>query len=444
MKVFFVSLGCDKNLVDTEVMLGILRQHGYSFTDDETEADVIVINTCCFIHDAMEESINTILEMAGYKENGLLKALIVAGCLGTRFAEDMHAELPEVDAIVSTTAYDKIAEAIENVIKGQPRDYLDDIDALPMPDSNRVITTGGHYSYLKIAEGCNKRCTYCIIPYIRGSYRSYPMERLVGEAKELAANGVKELILVAQETTVYGTDIYGHKALPELLRKLAAIDGIVWIRLLYCYPEEIDDELIEVIASESKICHYLDIPIQHASDKILKLMGRRTNNRELRELITKLRERIPDICIRTTLISGFPSETEEDHQVLMDFVDEMKFDRLGVFTYSREEGTPAFDFDEQVDEDTANRRREEIMELQQEIAFAGAEDMTGQRLMAFVEGAVADEDAYVARTYMDAPGVDGYIFIQTSANLMTGDFVPVTVTGAYEYDLIGVLSDEPA
>lgn len=441
MKVCIVSLGCDKNLVNTEVMLGILRDNGCSFVDDESEADVIVINTCCFIHDAMEESINTIIEMAQYKEEQC-KALIVTGCLGTRFYADMHEELPEVDAIVSTTAYDHIYDAIVDVLNGQPKDYIGDVNDLPLPDTDRIVTTGGHYAHLMIAEGCNKRCTYCVIPSIRGNYRSVPMDRLVREAEKLAAGGVKELILVAQETTVYGMDLYGHKALPELLNRLCAIEGIEWIRLLYCYPEEITDELIQVMKDQPKICHYLDMPIQHASDAILRRMGRRTNREELTALIDRLRQEIPDICLRTTLICGFPGETEEDHEILVDFVDRIEFDRLGVFTYSREDGTPAAEFDHQVEEELAVARKNEIMELQQEIAFAHAEDMVGKRLTVFVEGKVADENVYMSRTYMDAPGVDGYLFIQTGRELMSGDLVDVVVTGAYEYDLIGELADE--
>ena len=444
MKVYTVSLGCDKNLVDTEVMLGILKSKGYSFTDDENEADVIVVNTCCFIHDACEESIQTIIDLGSLKENGNCKALIVTGCLGSRYFNEIHKELPEVDAVISATAYDKIAEAIEGVLSGKPHDFIGDINALPLPSSNRIITTGGHYAYLKIAEGCDKRCTYCAIPYMRGSYRSVPMERLISEAEYLVSCGVKEIILVAQETTVYGKDLYGCKSLPKLLHKLCNIEGLEWIRILYCYPEEIDDNLIETIKSETKICHYLDMPIQHASDKILRRMGRRTDYSFLVSLINHIREEIPDICIRTTLISGFPGETDEDHEVLMDFVDEIEFDRLGVFTYSREEGTAAYDFADQVDEELKENRRSELMELQQEIAFMHAEKMIGQELTVFVEGKVVDENAYMARTYKDAPGVDGYLFVQTSRELMTGDMVRVRVTKAYEYDLIGELIDESA
>lgn len=444
MKVYTVSLGCDKNLVDSEVMLGILKSKGYFFTDDESEADVIVINTCCFIHDACEESIQTIIEMGEYKKSGNCKALIVTGCLAARYAAEIHTELPEVDAVCSATAYDKVAQAIESVLSGSPRDFISDINALPLPDSKRVISTGGHYAYLKIAEGCDKHCTYCAIPSMRGSYRSVPMERLLDEASFLAESGVRELILVAQETTVYGRDLYGKKTLPELLNRLCDIEGIEWIRLLYCYPEEITDNLIDVIKKQPKVCHYLDMPIQHASDNVLRRMGRRTDRNMLDSLISKLREEIPDICLRTTLISGFPGETDEDHESLLDFVDETEFDRLGVFTYSREEGTPAYDFDNQISEEIMEVRRSEIMELQQEISFALAEDMVGRELTAFVEGKVVDEDVYISRTYRDAPDVDGYLFIQTARELMSGDFVKVKVTGAHEYDLIGELIDESA
>ena len=437
MKVYTVSLGCDKNLVDSEVMLGILRDEGYSFTDDENEADVIVINTCCFIHDACEESIQTIIDLGTLKESGNCKALIVTGCLASRYAEEIHKELPEVDAVCSATAYDKIADAISSVLSGSPRDFIGDINALPMPESERVVTTGGHYAYLKIAEGCDKHCTYCAIPRMRGAYRSVPMNRLVKEAEYLASTGVKELILVAQETTVYGQDIYGHKSLSELLHRLCRIDGPEWIRILYCYPEEIDDELIKTIKEEPKICHYLDMPIQHASDNVLKRMGRRTNHDFLVGLINHIREEIPDICLRTTLITGFPGEAESDHEQLLDFVDEMEFDRLGVFTYSREEGTPAYDYADQVDPEIMENRRDEIMKLQQEIAFMHAEDMIGRELTVFVEGKVVDDDVYISRTYMDAPGVDGYLFIHTARELMTGDMVRVRVTQAHEYDLIG-------
>lgn len=442
MKILFVSLGCDKNLVDSEVMLGLLAKRGYGFTDDEAEADIIVVNTCCFIGDAKEESVNTILEMAEYKKEGSCKALIVTGCLAQRYKQEIIDEIPEVDAVLGTTTYDSISEAIDSALGGSHLQKYEDISRLVLTDAKRMLTTGGHYAHLKIAEGCDKHCTYCIIPKLRGSYRSFPMERLVKEAEELAKQGVKELILVAQETTLYGVDLYGEKSLHRLLKELCRVKGIRWIRVQYCYPEEIYDELIQTIKEEPKICHYLDLPVQHASDRILKRMGRRTNQQDLRMIVEKLRKEIPDICLRTTLISGFPGETEEDHEELMAFVDEMEFDRLGVFAYSAEEDTPAAEMKDQIPEEVKEERRDEIMELQQEISFEKAEAMIGKELLCMVEGKVADEYAYVARTYKDAPGVDGYIFIQTVEELMSGDFVKVRVTGADDYDLIGEIADE--
>lgn len=437
MNILFVSLGCDKNLVDTEVMLGLLAGKGYQMVDDEASADVIVVNTCCFIHDAKEESIQTILEMAEYKKEGSLKALIVTGCLAQRYKQEILDEIEEVDAVLGTTSYDKIVEAIEEALKGQRTLELHDIDALPVVETKRLVTTGGHFAYLKIAEGCDKHCTYCIIPKIRGNFRSVPMERLVKEAQELADQGVKELILVAQETTLYGKDLYGEKSLHLLLKELCKISGIRWIRILYCYPEEITDELIAVMKEEPKICHYLDLPIQHASDAVLKRMGRRTSKAQLVEIIEKLRREIPDIALRTTLITGFPGETEEQHEELMDFVDEMEFDRLGVFTYSPEEDTAAAMMPEQIEEDVKEERQAELMELQQEIAFELAENMIGSVVLVMIEGKVADENVYVGRTYKDAPNVDGLIFVEASEELMSGDFAYVKVTGALEYDLIG-------
>ena len=439
MNILFISLGCDKNLVDSEVMLGLLDSRGYQIVDDETIADVIVVNTCCFIHDAKEESIQTILEMAEYKKTGRLKALVVTGCLAQRYQQEIIDEIPEVDAVLGTASYDKIAEAIDEALGGHTEMYLEDIDRLPQVSSKRLVTTGGHYAYLKIAEGCDKHCTYCIIPKVRGNYRSVPMEQLLKEAKELAEGGVKELILVAQETTVYGQDIYGEKSLHRLLRELCKIDGIQWIRLLYCYPEEIDANLIRVMKEEPKICHYLDLPIQHASDAILKKMGRRTSKAQLVDTIRTLREEIPDITLRTTLITGFPGETEEQHQELVAFVDEMEFDRLGVFTYSPEENTPAAELPDQIPEEVKEDRQAELMELQQEITFDLAKDMIDREVLVMIEGKVADENAYVGRTYRDAPNVDGLIFINTDEELMSGDFAKVKVTGAMEYDLIGEL-----
>ena len=439
MKILFISLGCDKNLVDTEVMLGLLASRGYEMTDDETQADVIVINTCCFIHDAKEESIQNILEMAEYKKRGTVKALIVTGCLAQRYRQEIIDEIPEVDEVLGTTAYDKILDAVDAALRGEHEVMLSELDALPLPDTRRLVTTGGHFAYLKIAEGCDKHCTYCIIPKIRGNFRSVPMERLVREAQELADQGVKELILVAQETTLYGKDLYGEKSLHTLLKKLCEISGLRWIRILYCYPEEITDELIRVIKEEPKICNYLDLPIQHANDKILGRMGRRTSKQELVDIIGKLRSEIPDICLRTTLITGFPGETQEQHEELMEFVDEMEFDRLGVFTYSPEEDTPAAEMPDQIDEEVKLDRQAELMELQQEIAFDNAQDMVGREVLVMIEGKVADENAYVGRTYRDAPNVDGLIFINTDEELLSGDFARVRVTGAVDYDLIGEL-----
>lgn len=439
MKILFISLGCDKNLVDSEVMLKLLEEKGYQFTDDETEADVIVINTCCFIGDAKEESVNTILEMAEYRKSGSCKALIVTGCLAQRYQKEILDEIEEVDAVLGTASYDAVAETVEKVFGGQKELRFESIDRLVPDQGGRVLTTGGHYAYLKIAEGCDKRCTYCIIPKLRGHFRSVPEEQLLAEAQRLADQGVKELILVAQETTVYGVDLYGEKRLPQLLTKLARIPGIRWIRVQYCYPEEITEELIQVIKNEPKVCHYLDLPIQHASDRILKRMGRRTTQADLRRIIGRLREEIPDICLRTTLISGFPGETEDDHEELMRFVDDCEFDRLGVFPYSAEEDTPAASMPDQIPEEVKEERRAELMELQQEIAFEKAEEMAGRELTVMIEGKVADENAYVGRTYKDAPGVDGYLFLNTDETLMSGDFARVRVTGALEYDLIGEL-----
>lgn len=443
MKVLFISLGCDKNLVDTETMLGYLSQKGYEITDDENEAEAVVVNTCCFIHDAKQESVDAILEMADLRKEGKIQALIVTGCLAQRYNDEIKEEIPEVDVIMGTHAIENIVEALENVLAGNAKNYLPDINK-PLPAlGKRMITTGGHYAYLKIAEGCDKHCTYCVIPKVRGTYRSVPIEELLEQARHLADDvGVKELILVAQETTIYGMDLYGKKKLPELLSKLSKIKGLKWIRILYCYPEEIDDELIEEIATNNKVCNYLDIPVQHASDRILKRMGRRTTRAELETVINKLRARIPDICLRTTLISGFPGETEEDHEEVMEFVDSMEFDRLGVFTYSKEEDTPAALMDEQIAEELKEDRRGEIMELQQEIAFEKADSMVGRTVLAMIEGRIAGEDAYIARTYMDAPNVDGYLFINTGKDLMTGDFAYVRITGSNEYDLIGELEDE--
>jgi len=444
MNVLFVSLGCDKNLVDSEVMLGLLIKNGYTLTDDEKEADVIVVNTCCFINDAKEESIRTILEMAEYRKSRSCKALIVAGCLAQRYKQEIIDEIGEVDAVIGTTTYDELVSVINEVLHGRQIVRFHDVNKLLNVDTDRVLTTGGHYAHLKIAEGCNKNCTYCIIPKVRGRYRSVPLERLIKEAAQLANQGVKELILVAQETTMYGVDLYKKKSLHILLKELCKIKGIRWIRIQYCYPEEIYDELIDTMQEEVKICNYLDLPIQHINDDILRSMGRRTTRQQITDMISKLRTKIPDIILRTTLISGFPGETTSQHEELMEFVNEIEFDRLGVFAYSPEEDTKAALMEPQIDEEVKIERRDSIMELQQEIAYDQAEAMVGRVLCVMVEGKVTDEDAYVARTYGDAPDIDGYLFVNTDAVLMSGDFVKVLVTGAREYDLIGEIVDELA
>jgi len=438
-KILFVSLGCDKNRVDAEKMLGLLGLSGYEVTDDESEADVIIVNTCSFISDAKQESIDTILQMASWKKNGRCKALIATGCMAQRYADEIRDQLPEVDAVVGTTAYDSIAEVVDSALRGERSERLDDLKKIALPEGKRILTTGGHFAYLKIAEGCDKHCTYCAIPSMRGPFRSVPKEELVSEAKRLAEDGVKELILVAQETTLYGTDIYGRKCLHELIRELALIDGIVWIRVLYCYPEEIYDELIECMKTEKKFVHYLDLPIQHSNDEILRRMGRRTSEADLRRIIEKLRREVPDIILRTTLICGFPGETEEQFEDLCRFINEMEFDRLGVFTYSQEEGTPAARMDGQIDEETKLCRRDELMELQQEISSDLNEKLKGCETDVLIEGYGPNENVYIGRGYGDAPDVDGFIFVSSEENLETGDFVHVKITGSSEYDLIGEL-----
>ena len=445
MKILFVSLGCDKNLVDSEEMLGSLREKGFSFTDDENEADAAIVNTCCFIMDAQKESIDQILSLAQLRTEGRLKALIVTGCMAQRYKDEVLKEIPEVDAVIGTTAESRIAEILEEILAADgPAGsnghlLVENENERTGTRADRVVTTGGYYSYLKIAEGCDKCCTYCVIPSIRGRYRSVPKEELVEQAKVLASKGIKELILVAQETTLYGTDLYGHKALPELLRDLAQIEGIEWIRLMYCYPEEITVEIAEAMRDIPKVLHYIDMPIQHASDTILKRMGRRTDKQELKQKIAMLREMMPDICLRTTLITGFPGEKEEDHRELLDFVREMRFDRLGVFTYSKEEGTPAAKMSPQIPARVRKKRQKELMLLQQQIAFETAADMEGRELEVLVEGQLVGEQVYLARTYKDAPGIDGAVFIETQRELMTGDLVKVKITGSKEYDLIGGL-----
>lgn len=438
MNIYFVSLGCDKNLVDSEMMITNLRKSGYILTDEASEADVIVVNTCCFIGDAKEESINTLLELAEYKEDRC-KLLVAAGCLAQRYHEEIKEDIPEVDLIVGTMGYEKLTEKIEEALnnKGVVVESLEDINYLPTPLTDRDSMSGGYYAYLKIAEGCDKCCTYCVIPKVRGKYRSVPMDNLIEQAEHLVENGAKEIILVAQETTLYGKDLYGEKSLPKLLRRLSEIEELRWIRILYCYPEEITDELIDTIAELPKVCNYLDIPIQHGSDNILKKMGRWTDKNEIISIVDRLRKKIPDIALRTTLITGFPGETEEDFEELKEFVKKLRFDRLGVFTYSREEDTPAAEMEGQVPEDVKEARRDEIMEIQQEIAFEKGKERIGDDFDVMIEGSLPDEGVYIARTYMDAPDVDGYVFISSDWNLDSGDFVKVEITGAKEYDLIG-------
>ena len=442
MKILFVSLGCDKNLVDSEHMSGLLSKAGYEFTDDETQADIIIINSCCFIKDAKEESIETIFEMARYKEEGQCKALVLAGCLAQRYHEEIKTEIPEVDICIGTTAIDSIVSALDDYFKEhKKKEYLKDVDFLAAANAPRNLSTMGSYAYLKIAEGCDKHCTYCIIPKVRGNYRSVKMEYLIDEAKKLAEQGVKELILVAQETTMYGKDIYGEKSLPKLLDELSKIDELKWIRILYCYPEEITDELIDAIKRNPKVCNYLDMPIQHGADDVLRRMGRWTNREQIENTVSKLRKEIPDIVLRTTLITGFPGETEEDFEQLKEFVEKMQFDRLGVFTYSREEDTPAAEMDEQIEEEIKASRRDEIMQIQQDIAFDKSNSRVGEIYEVMIEGKLPDEGVYIARTYMDAPDVDGYVFIQSDYNLDSGDFVKVEITRSDEYDLIGEIID---
>lgn len=439
MNILFVSLGCDKNLVDSEVMLSLLRSHGYNITNEEQEADVAVVNTCCFIHDAKEESIQTILELAQLKQTGRLKALVVTGCLAQRYKDEIQTEIPEVDAIMGASNLDDIVEVVEESVK-QHSDKLvrlRDLNYLPKNLTDRVVTTGNAYAYLKIAEGCNKRCTYCIIPYLRGNYRSIPMEEILDTAEKLAANGYQELVLVAQETTVYGVDLYQEKRLPMLLRELSKIDGIRWLRLLYCYPEEITEELIREMAENTKICHYIDIPIQHCNDEILKAMGRRTSKEQIRRVVEQLREAMPDIAIRTTLITGFPGESTEQHEEMLAFIDEMEFERLGAFTYSPEEGTKAAEYPDQIEEETKKQWLDDIMTLQQEVSYDNNQEMIGRELIVLIEGYLYEEDIYIGRSYREAPGVDGYIFVSAEEEIVSGEYVPVRITEANEYDLIG-------
>ena len=450
MNILMVSLGCDKNLCDSEAMLGLLAKHNYNITNDEQEADAIIVNTCSFIKDAMEESVNTVLEMAKLKQQNL-KYLIVTGCMAQRFKDEIFAEIPEIDACLGTSSFDKILDVIEElkardgIENAEEISVYDDIDRLAtITESNKVITSGTFMGYLKIAEGCDKFCTYCVIPHIRGHYRSVPMEQLLKETEYMASQGIEELVLVAQETTCYGKDLYGEKRLHVLVHELAKIEGIKWIRLMYCYPEEIYDELIDCFKEEPKLLHYIDMPMQHSEDAILKRMGRRTDRASIETVIGKLREAAPDIAIRTSLIAGFPGETQEDHEALMAFLDEQELDRVGVFTYSREDGTPAATFENQIDEETAEQWRNEIMELQQEISLDKNETFVGMIMQVIIEGYSSDDDVYVGRTYRDAPGVDGLVFVNCDYELMSGQIVDVRINEVGPYDMIGGIVDESA
>ena len=437
MKIYLISLGCDKNLVDSEHMISLLLQAGHEIVQSEDEAEGVIVNTCCFINDAKQESINTILELSALKKQGRIKAIFVTGCLAERYAEQIHAEIPEVDVLLGTTSFADIADAVSDYEAGKAADRFRSIDYLPKLSVRRECFSGTPYAYLKIAEGCNKHCTYCIIPKLRGSYRSVPMDELLREARELAESGIKELILVAQETSCYGIDLYGRKVLPELLEKLAEIDEIMWIRVLYVYPEEITDDLIRIMSTEKKIVKYLDLPIQHASDSVLKAMGRRTNKAEIVGLISKLRKEIPGIVLRTSIITGFPGETEADFEELLDFIREMRFDRLGAFPYSREENTAADKMKNQIPAKVKKARRNEVMRLQQVIAFEKAQKCVGKKLDVIVEGYLPEDEIYVCRSYMDTPGVDGYVFVKGEPGKMSGDFLKVKITSAKNYDLIG-------
>ena len=416
MKLYLESLGCDKNRVDSEKLLSELleKYEGSEVTLDPSEADIAIVNTCSFIGPAKEESINTILDLAEYKKSGRLKKLIVAGCLVERYKDEIRKELPEIDEIASV------------------KDYVRRLDS-----QMKRVESGERYTrYLKIAEGCDKYCSYCIIPRLRGHFRSIPMDMVLEEARELVEDGAKELILVAQETTLYGTDLYGKKSLHLLLHALSEIEGLVWIRVLYCYPEEIELPLIEELRNNPKVCHYLDLPIQHSSDRILKAMNRKTRREELKEKIALLRREIPDICLRTTLITGFPGETEEDFQDVLSFITEERFDRLGVFPYSQEEGTPAASMENQIPESVKNKRLSRIMELQQEIAFQKAEEQRGRILKALITGYDEEEGRVILRSYMDSPEIDSFIFVK-GPERVSGDFVQVKVVDTEGYDLIG-------
>ena len=429
-------------------MIQLLAEKGYEIVKEDDQAEVIVVNTCGFIQDAKEESINTLIEMGQYKESGKLKALVATGCLAERYADQIFEELPEVDAVVGTGSYEKIVDVVEELIHGgRGIRAQEDAGQRDLGYRKRVLTTPGYYGYVKIAEGCDNRCTYCVIPKLRGPFRSRKEEDILREVRDMAEEGVKELMIVAQDITKYGKDLDGVSRLPELLKKIAQVDGIHWIRLLYCYPEDITPELIQVIAEEPKIVHYVDMPIQHCSDGVLKRMGRHHTKQQLLDVIQALRKAVPDIALRTTLITGFPGETEEDFQEMREFIQEVRFDRLGVFAYSQEEDTPAARMPDQIPEEEKERRKDILMELQQRISSEKSQEMVGESLEVIIEGQIPGEEeeegtkVYSARTYRDAPDIDGFLFLSSSQEYLSGDFVQTQVVGAYEYDLMGVDED---
>lgn len=437
LKIAVASLGCAKNLVDTENMLGFLAQKGCEFVNEPEKADVIIVNTCAFIGDAKEESINTILDMARFKEEGACSLLVVTGCLAERYHDDIKRELPEVDAIVGTGDFAKICEVIDKAFSGEAVCMYGHSEDFTLSGMPRIVTTQPHSAYLKIAEGCDNKCTYCVIPSLRGRYRSRTIEDIVQETEHLAGSGVRELILIAQDTTCYGIDLYGSYKLAELLRQLCKVDGIKWIRVHYCYPEGITDELLDTMASDSKILHYFDIPIQHASDSVLKRMGRNTSKDALLALICKIREKISDAVIRTSLIVGFPGESAEDFEELCDFVRETRMDRVGVFTYSKEENTPAAKLPNQIDKRTKQRRRDKLMAIAQEISFEKNSERIGSVLEVLCEGFDEESCLYVGRGYGDSIGVDSLVYFAAKREVNEGEFVNVKILCAQEYDLVG-------
>lgn len=437
LKVFIESLGCSKNLVDSEVMMGLLSQYDFEITKDQYEADIIIVNTCGFIESAKQESIDMIVELGTLKTNGNCKVLVVAGCLAERYSKELVEELPEVDAVIGTGNYPEIIKVIHGALKGEKIIKSGNVNIEISEELPRILSTPKFMGYLKIAEGCDNCCTYCIIPKLRGNYRSRKIEYIIEEAKEMAQRGIKEVILIAQDTSRYGIDLYKEYKLPELLKRLGQIEGIKWIRILYCYPDKISDELINAIAEEKKVCKYIDVPIQHCNDEILRRMNRKTNKEHILQVIQKLRNKIPNMHIRTSLIVGFPGETKEQFEELKRFVEEVKFDRLGVFTYSQEEDTPAAKLENQVDEEVKEQRRDEIMAIQKDVSFQKNMEKIGNVYDILIEEKIEEEDVYVGRTAYDAPEVDGVVYVNSTKLLNIGDLVKVQITDTLEYDLLG-------